>query len=95
MGVKSGSTVKALEQKHPELIHSTNMKVQSHVQRNDGDWFVHTLMLNDHNVPFQFKRPSQLKDLTGTRVNISYYPLTKDIAGLPFETMKVVRIRRA
>ena len=33
--------------------------------------------------------------LKGARVNLAFYPQTKSIAGLEFEVMMVVRIRRS
>jgi len=77
------------------LTRSVDRKVMSHVQREEGDWIVHTLMLADCEVPFQYKRKKRYRSLTGTRVNIDYYPQTKTIAGIPFEFMKVVRLRVA
>ena len=86
---------KKLLQKHPGLTHTDNIKVVSHVQREDGDWIRHTLMLDGIDVPFMFKRKQQYQSLQGARVNVTYYPVTEIVAGLEFETMKVVRIKRA
>lgn len=93
-------TVKAVQtdtllNKHPKLVQSDNQKVVSHVQRSDGDWFLNTLMLERYDTPFQFRRKKAYQNLTGARVNLSYYPETKELHGLEFETMKVVRVRRS
>lgn len=82
-----------LIKKHRELIHSQNKKVTSHVQRDHDDWRVNTLMLEDCDTPFQFKRKKAYQNLKGARVNLTYYPDTHQIAGIDFEVMKVVRIR--
>jgi hypothetical protein len=52
-------------------------------------------MLDGYDVPFKYKRRKQYKSLVGARVNLTYYPVTEKVAGLPFETMKVVRVRVA
>ncbi len=82
-----------LVKKHEQLIHSDNMKVTSHVQRNEGDWIVNTLMVEGCDVPFKYKRKKPYKNLTGQRVNLTYYPDPQVISSLEFELMKVVRIR--
>lgn len=84
-----------LHSKHPTLIQSNDKKVTSHVQREDGEWILHTIMIEDCDAPFKFKRQKKYKNLSGARVNLSYYPETQKVAGLDFEVMKVVRIRRA
>ena len=81
--------------KHPKLIQSNHLKVVSHVQREEADWILHSLMIEGVDVPFKFKRKKQYKSLQGARVNITYYPSLQEIAGVPFEVMKVVRLRRA
>lgn len=78
---------------HPNLNHSENRKVVSHVQREEGDWILHTIMLEDIDVPFKFKRKKRYKSLQGARVNLTYYPQTEEVAGMSFEVFKVVRIR--
>lgn len=87
------SEVDSLLQQHRQLTHSENMKVQSHVQREEDDWIVHTIMLQDIDVPFIFKRKKRYKSLVGNRVNLTYYPDNKIVAEMTFETMKVVRIK--
>lgn len=89
---KKNQVATMLEQ-HKQLTHSENMKVESHVQREDEDWIVHTIMLENIDVPFVFKRKKRYKSLVGNRVNITYYPYNKLVAGISFETMKVVRIK--
>ena len=83
-----------LLKKHEKLVHSEAMKVVSHVQRQSGDWILNTLMLEGYDVPFQYKRQERYKSLAGSRVNLTYYPTTRDVAGMAVEVMKVVRVRR-
>ncbi len=87
------SQVDKLLKKNPQLIHSDMMKVTSHVQRQSGEWFINTIMIENCEVPFKYKRKKRYKNLTGATVNLTYYPQTELIAGIEFETMKVVRIR--
>jgi hypothetical protein len=70
------------------------MKVISHVQREQGDWILHTLMVDGCDVPFKFKRKGNYKSLKGARVNMTYYSQQETVAGMSFEMMKVVRIKR-
>jgi len=81
--------------KHPELVHSENVKVTSHVQREDGEWLINTLMIEGCEVPFKYKRTKRYKDLKGQRVNLTYYPVTEQVAGFDVETFKVTRVRVA
>lgn len=83
---------KLLEQHH-QLVHSENQKVLSHVQREQDDWFVNTLMIEGCDVPFKYKRKKLYKNLKGQKVNITYYPESETIAGFDIEIMKVVRIK--
>ncbi|MDF2178348.1 hypothetical protein P2G88_08800 [Aliiglaciecola sp. CAU 1673] len=87
--------IKKLLEKHPNLVHSEQMKVASHVQREEDDWFVNTIMLEDVDVPFKFRRKKPYKSLKGALVNVTYYPQTEQVAGIDFEYMKVVRIRQS
>lgn len=87
------SDVEKLLDKHNNLTHSEDMSVVSHVQRKDDDWFANTLMIDGTDVPFKFRRRKMYKNLTGARVNLTYYPITEEIAGMEFEAMKVVRIK--
>ncbi len=88
------SDPKKLVEKHSSLTHSELMKVMSHVQRHQGDWILHTLMVEGCNVPFKFKRKSKYQSLKGARVNMTYYPAQESVAGIDLEVMKVVRIKR-
>jgi len=80
-----------LEQ-HPDLVHSEDMKVVSHVQRKDGEWIINTLMIEGYEVPFRYKRKKRHKNLEGARVNLTYYSHNEAVAGIDFEVMNVVRI---
>lgn len=86
---------KKLVAKHSGLTLSEDKKVVSHIQRDDGEWIQNTVMIEDCDVPFKYRRKKKYKNLKGALVNLSYYPETKVIAGLEFETMKVVKISRA
>ncbi|WP_299973735.1 hypothetical protein [uncultured Pseudoteredinibacter sp.] len=89
------SDPKKLVAKNKNLIHSEMMKVVSHVQREQGDWILHTVMVEGQDVPFKFKRKDNYQNLKGARVNMTYYPDQESVAGMAFEIMKVVRIKRA
>lgn len=89
------SDSKKLVKKHQELTHSEMVKVVSHVQRDKDDWVLNTVMVEDCDVPFKYKRKQQYRSLKGARVNITYYPTTETVAGLEFEIMNVVRIKVA
>ena len=84
-----------LVEKHKNLTHSELMKVTSHVQREQGDWILHILMVEGCDVPFKFKRKGHYQSLKGARVNMTYYSQQETIAGMDFEMMKVVRIKKA
>ena len=86
---------KKIAAKHSGLTLSEDKKVVSHIQRDDGEWIQNTVMIEDCDVPFKYRRKKKYKNLKGALVNLSYYPETKVIAGLEFETMKVVKISRA
>lgn len=86
---------KKLLEKNQQLNQLEGAKVESHVQREQGDWFLNTLMLVGYPVPFKYKRRKRYKNLQGARVNLTYYPITESVAGMDFESMKVVRIRRS
>jgi len=89
------SDLAGLRKKQPDLIHSENRKVLSHVQRQEQEWIIHTLMLDGISVPFRFKRKRFYSSLQGCRVNLSYYPTFERVADMQLEVMKVVRIRRS
>ena len=88
-------TVKTLLGKHRQLNQSDNMKVISHVQREQGDWILNTLMIDGYDVPFKYKRKKLYKSVQGQRVNLTYYHTTETVAGIEMEVMKVVRIKIA
>ena len=84
-----------LLQRHRQLSHTEMAKVTSHVQRVQGDWILNTVMIEDCDVPFKYKRKKQYKNLKGRCVNLTYYPDRESVAGMELEIMKVVRIKRA
>ncbi len=88
-------TVDKLLKRHQDLTHSDNVKVVSHVQREEDEWVRHTIMIENVDVPFVFKRKQRYQSLSGARVNMTYYRTAESIAGVEFEQMKVVRIKRA
>lgn len=87
------SPVNKLLKNHQKLTHSDMMKVESHVQRESGEWMINTLMIEGIDVPFKYKRKKLYKNLKGQRVNLTYYPGQEDVAGLKIEVMNVVRIK--
>ena len=89
------SDAKKLLKKHEQLNQLDGVKVLSHVQRDKDDWMLNTMMLEGYDVPFQYRRKKVYKSLAGGRVNLTYYPDSKSIAGVDFEIMHVVRIRRS
>ncbi|NOQ68601.1 MAG: hypothetical protein GQ573_00595 [Gammaproteobacteria bacterium] len=78
---------------HEKLIHSEQLKVVSHVQRDTKDWILNTVMIEGYDVPFKYKRKKVYKNIKGQRVNLTYYPVTESVAGIDMEIMKVVRIK--
>lgn len=89
------SDIKKLLKKHDELNQLDNVKVLSHVQRDKDDWVINTVMLEGYDVPFKYKRKTAYKSLKGALVNLTFYADTESVAGLAFEVMHVVRIRRS
>ncbi|MCI2283657.1 hypothetical protein L3081_09985 [Colwellia sp. MSW7] len=89
----SNKEVKQLIEQHTKLIHTDGIKVISHVQRESDDWFINTLMLENIQVPFKYKRKKLYKSLKGNRVNITYYPDSENILGFDIEIMKIIRIK--
>ena len=89
----SKNAAQKLVKKHDKLVHSENMKVTSHVQREKDDWIINTLMLNNLDVPFKYKRKKLYQSLQGQRVNLTYYAEVETIAGFSIEVMSVVRIK--
>jgi hypothetical protein len=89
----SKDAAQKLIKEHDKLIHSEHMKVISHVQRDSKDWIINTLMLDNLDVPFRYKRKKLYQSLQGQRVNLTYYAETEGIAGFSIEIMSVVRIK--
>jgi hypothetical protein len=89
------SDPKKLVKHNDKLIHSELMKVVSHIQRDQGEWVLHSVMVEGCDTPFKYKRKNKYQSLKGARVNITYYPSSEVVAGINFEIMKVVRIKRA
>jgi len=87
------SEVDKLLQRHAQLIHSEMRKVLSHVQREEGEWIINTVMIEGCDAPFKYKRRKRYRSLQGQRVNLTYYPATEQVAGMDFEVMNVVRIK--
>ena len=86
-------TVSKLIKTHEKLIHSEQLKVVSHVQRDTKDWVLNTVMIEGYDVPFKYKRKKMYKNIKGQRVNLTYYPVMESVAGIDMEIMKVVRIK--
>lgn len=84
-----------LLKKHEQLNQLNSVKVVSHVQRESGDWVINTLMLQGYTVPFKYNRKKKYRSLEGAPVNLTYYPQTEQVAGMEFESMKIVRIRKS
>lgn len=89
------SSAEKLTGRHHALTHSEQLKVLSHVQREQGEWIINTLMLEGCEVPFRYKRKRRYRNLAGARVNLTYYRDSLSVAGLQVEVMSVVRIRVA
>ncbi|WP_299496754.1 hypothetical protein [uncultured Shewanella sp.] len=81
--------------KHDKLIHSQDMKIMSHTQREKEEWVQHTLMAEGCETPFKFRRTQQYKSLTGARVNLTYYSDVEQVAGFDIDIFKIVRIKRS
>jgi hypothetical protein len=88
-------TVKDLLKTHEKLVHSENVTVVSHVQREQDEWFVNTVMMKGCNAPFKYKRKKVYKSLAKQQVNMTYYASTETIAGFDIEIMNIVRIKVA
>jgi len=87
--------VEKLLKTHHQLSHSEMQKVVSHVQRDTKEWVLNTLMIENCEVPFKYKRKKMYKNIKGQRVNLTYYPVTETVAGINMEVMNVVRIKIA
>ncbi|MEM9384293.1 MAG: hypothetical protein AAGA68_04485 [Pseudomonadota bacterium] len=88
-------TVSKLLEQHQQLVHSQHKKVLSHTQRQEGEWLINTLMIEDCATPFRYKRKKRYRDLKGARVDLTYYPAKLEVAGISMDVMNVVRIRRS
>lgn len=86
--------VKKMLANHERLIHSGEVTVLSHTQREKGEWVQHTVMLENCDVPFKFRRVKKYKNLQGQKVSVVYYPETEMVEGFEIEIMQVVRIKR-
>ena len=89
------SDINKLLKKNDKLNQLDSVKVISHVQRESGEWIKNSLMLEGYDVPFKYNRKKMYKNLKGASVNLTYYPEAELVAGMEFEIMKVVRIRRS
>ncbi len=89
------SPVDKLLKTHEKLTQSDNVKVESHVQRESGEWHLNTLIIEGCDVPFKYKRRKVYKNLKGQRVNLTYYHSIEGVAGIEMEVMNVVRIKIA
>ncbi|MCG8067466.1 MAG: hypothetical protein JAY84_06350 [Candidatus Thiodiazotropha taylori] len=87
------SPVDDLLKTHRELTHSEMKKVTSHVQRESGDWILNTLLIEETDIPFKYKRKKLYKSLVGQRVNLTYYADSESVAGIDMDVMRVVRIK--
>ncbi len=85
-------SLKKLLADNEQLIHSRMQKVTSHVQRQDGEWYLNTLLIDGYEVPFKYKRQKTYKSLKGARVDLIYYPSIEQVAGIDFEYMKVIKV---
>lgn len=70
------------------------MEVVSHVQREQGEWILHTVMVEGRDAPFKSKRKGNCQSLKGARVNMTYYTEQEMVADITFDVMKVVCIKR-
>jgi len=85
--------INKLINKHHQLTHTENISVVSHVQREEGEWFINTIMLDGVSSPFKYKRKQLYKSLNKQKVNITYYPSVEEVAGFEIEIMNIVRIK--
>ena len=89
------SDIDKLLKKNAKLNHLDCVKVTSHVQREKGDWYLNTLMIEGYLVAFKYNRKKLYRSLQGASVNLTYYADNEQVAGIELEYMKVVRIRRS
>lgn len=88
-------TVNSLLKKHDKLVHSDNVTVISHVQREQDEWFINTIMIKGCDAPFKYKRKKAYKSLSKQQVNMTYYTSSEMVAGFEIEVMNIVRIKVA
>ena len=84
-----------LLKKNQNLTHSEMQKVVSHVQRDDDDWVINTVMIEGCDVPFKFKRKEQYKNLNSNQLAKEFEKNTEIEAELyqvikPGDTIHVV-----
>ncbi len=84
-----------LLKRHEKPVHPDMLKGVSHMQREEGDWLVNTLMIEGCDAPFSYKRKDKYKNIAGQRLNLTCYPDVRVVVGIALEVMKVVRIRVA
>ena len=89
------SDIDKLLKKNAKLNHLDGVKVTSHVQREKGEWYLNTLMIEGYLVAFKYNRKKLYRSLQGASVNLTYYAANEQVAGIDVEYMKVVRIRRS
>lgn len=65
--ISKKGTVKKLIAAHDQLVHSENMKVASHVQRECNDWILNTMMLEKVDIAFKYKRKKNLQKFNRTK----------------------------
>ena len=87
------SDINKLLKSHQKLIHSEQQKVASHIQREQDEWFINTIMIDSIDVPFKYKRKKLYQSLAGQRVNMTYYLDVETIAGFEMQVMRVVRVK--
>jgi len=89
----TNKAVNKLLKNHRALIHSENVKVVSHVQRDTKEWVINTIMIEGCDAPFKYKRKKMYKNIKGQRINLTYYRTIESVAGIEMEVMNVVRIK--
>ncbi|TRX57270.1 hypothetical protein [Thalassomonas sp. M1454] len=87
------SDINKLLKSHQKLIHSEMQKVDSHIQREQDEWIINTIMIDGIDVPFKYKRKKLYQSLAGQRVNMTYYSDVETVAGFEIQVMRVVRIK--
>ena len=57
------NSVNKLLKTHQKLTHSEMVRVVSHVQRDTKEWVLNTLLIDDCNIPFKYKRKKKYKNI--------------------------------